>query len=168
MINRFRKFGFTTQDLVIITFLLLVFISGLVIKFSGWKNEKGFDYSVSDSKFEQQLKTDFSELEKNNLTALQNEKLLRLKTLSDSLASEKDKQEKEELIAKFEKKININLAYSADLQRLPGIGRVTADRIIEYREQNNGFEKIEDLMKVRGIGAKKFGKIKDLITVEGY
>jgi competence protein ComEA len=78
----------------------------------------------------------------------------------------KDEQEKEELLARFEKKININLAYTADLQRLPGIGKVTADRIIEYREQNNGFGKIEDLMKVRGIGAKKFGKIKDLITVE--
>jgi comEA protein len=166
MISRFRKFGFSSQDLVIITFLLFVFIAGLVIKFSGWKNEKRFDYSVSDSKFEQQIKNDFSELEKNNLTALQNEKLERLNKLSDSLSSAKDEQEKEELLARFEKKININLAYTADLQRLPGIGKVTADRIIEYREQNNGFGKIEDLMKVRGIGAKKFGKIKDLITVE--
>lgn len=166
MINRFRKFGFTTQDLVITAFLFLVFFSGLVIKLTGWKNAKSFDYSVSDSKFEQQLKTDFSEIGKNNLTALQNEKLSRLNFLSDSLTSEKDKQEKEELLAKFEKKININLAYTTDLQRLPGIGKVTADRIIEYREQNNGFSKIEDLMKVRGIGAKKFGKIKDLISVE--
>jgi hypothetical protein len=74
MISRFRKFGFSSQDLVIITFLLFVFIAGLVIKFSGWKNEKRFDYSVSDSKFEQQIKNDFSELEKNNLTALQNER----------------------------------------------------------------------------------------------
>jgi comEA protein len=166
MINRFRKFGFTSQDLIIITFLLLVFLAGLVIKLSGWKNTKSFDYSVSDFKFEQQLKSDFSGLEKNNLTALQNEKLSRLKSLSDSLTSEKDKQEKEELLAKFEKKININLAYTTDLQRLPGIGKVTADRIIEYREQNSGFAKIEDLMKVRGIGAKKFEKIKDLIKVE--
>jgi comEA protein len=166
MINRFRKFGFTSQDFVIIAFLLLVFIAGLVIKFSGWKNAKSFDYSVPDSKFEQQLKTDFSDLEKSNLTALQNEKLLMLNSISDSLTKEKDKQEKEELLAKFEKKININLAYTTDLQRLPGIGKVTADRIIEYREQNNGFSRIEDLMKVRGIGAKKFEKIKDLITIE--
>lgn len=166
MISRLRKFGFSSQDLVIITFLLLVFITGLIIKLSGWKNNKSFDYSVSDSKFEQQIKNDFSELEKNNLTALQNEKLERLNKISDSLSTAKDKQEREELLARFEKKININLAYTADLQRLPGIGRITADRIIEYREQNNGFGKIEDLMNVKGIGAKKFGKIKDLITVE--
>lgn len=166
MINRLRKFGFTSQDLVITAFLIFVFLSGLVIKFSGWKNTKSFDYSVTDSGFEQQLKADFSELEKNKLTELQNQKLSQLNSISDSLTKEKDKQEKEELLQEFEKKININLAYSADLQRLPGIGKVTADRIIEYREQNNGFSKIEDLMKVRGIGVKKFGKIKDLITTE--
>jgi len=166
MINRFRKFGFTSQDLIITAFLFLVFLAGLVVKLSGWKNAESFDYSVSDSKFEQQLKADFRGLEKNNFTALQNEKLSRLNFLNDSLISEKDKQEQEELLAKFEKKININLAYTADLQRLPGIGKVTADRIIEYREQNNGFARIEDLMKVRGIGVKKFEKIKDLITIK--
>ena len=166
MINRLRKFGFTGQDLVIITFLLIIFLAGLVIKLSGWKNPETYDYSVSDSKFEQQIKTDFAALEKNSLSSKQQEKLFLLKNISDSLSSEKDKQEKEELLSKFEKKININLAYTADLQRLPGIGRVTADRIIEYREQNNGFGRIEDLMKVKGIGVKKFEKIKDLITTD--
>lgn len=166
MINRLRKFGFTGQDLLIITFLLIIFLAGLAIKLSGWKNPEKYDYSVTDSKFEQQLKSDFSELEKNNLSEKQQEKLSLLRNISDSLSSEKDKQEKEELLAKFEKKININLAYTADLQRLPGIGKVTADRIIEFREQSNGFRRIEDLMKVKGIGIKKFEKIKDLITTD--
>jgi comEA protein len=166
MINRFRKFGFTGQDLLIVTFLLIIFLAGLAIKLSGWKNPETYDYSVTDLKFEQQLKNDFSELEKNSLNRDQQEKLLLLKNLSDSLSAEKDKQEKEELLAKFEKKININLAFTADLQRLPGIGKVTADRIIEFREQNNGFRRTEDLMKVKGIGVKKFEKIKDLITTD--
>jgi comEA protein len=166
MINRFRKFGFTGQDLAIITFLLIIFLAGLVIKLSGWKTPENFNYTVYDSKFEQQLKIDFSELEKNNLNRSQQDKLLLLKNLSDSLSAEKDKQEKKELLAKFEKKININLAYTSDLQRLPGIGKVTADRIIEFRELNNRFRKIEDLMKVKGIGVKKFEKIKDLITTD--
>ena len=168
MINRFRKFGFTGQDLVIITFLIIIFLAGLAIKLSGWKNPEKYDYSVTDSKFEQQLKSDFSELEKNSLSEKQQEKLSLLRSISDSLSSEKDRQEKEELLAKFEKKININLAYTADLQMLPGIGKVTADRIIEYREQNNRFSKIEDLMKVKGIGVKKFEKIKDLITTDNH
>jgi competence ComEA-like helix-hairpin-helix protein len=164
MINRFRKFGFTGQDLAIITFLLIIFLAGLVIKLSGWKTPENFNYTVYDSKFEQQLKSNFSGLGKSSLSRDQQDKLLLLKNLSDSISAEKDKQEKEELIAKFEGKININLAYTSDLQRLPGIGKVTADRIIEFREMNNGFGKIEDLMKVKGIGIKKFEKIKDLIS----
>jgi len=166
MINRLRKFGFTGQDLVIITFLLIIFLAGLAIKLSGWKNPGKYDYSITDSKFEQRLKSDFLELENNNLSEKQRKKLSLLRSISDSLSYEKDKQEKEELLAKFEKKININLAYATDLQRLPGIGKVTADRIIEYREQNSRFRRIEDLMKVKGIGIKKFEKIKDLITTD--
>jgi competence ComEA-like helix-hairpin-helix protein len=164
MINRFRKFGFTGQDLAIITFLLIIFLAGLIIRFSGWKTPENFNYTVYDSKFEQQLKSNFSELGKSSLSRDRLDKLLLLKNLSDSISAEKDKQEKEELLAKFEEKININLAYTSDLQRLPGIGKVTADRIIEFRELNNGFGKIEDLMKVKGIGIKKFEMIKDLIT----
>jgi len=39
---------------------------------------------------------------------------------------------------------------------LPGVGESMADKIIEYRKDHNGFKKIEDLMKVKGIGKKKF------------
>jgi comEA protein len=166
MIERFKKFGFTGQDLIIISFLLITFVSGIVIKITGWKQTQNFDYSNADSKFEMQLKDGFAELERNNLSSSETKKLELLEYLSDSLTARKDRQENEDLLAKFERKININLAFSADLQRLPGIGKVMADRIIEYREQNSRFEKIEDIMKVRGIGAKKFEKIKELITTE--
>jgi comEA protein len=162
----FKKSGFTGQDLIIISFLLITFTAGLVIKVIGWKETQNFDYSKADSKFEQQLKDRFAELEKNNISPSGNQKLALLKNLSDSLTAEKDRQENEDLLSRFDKKININLAFSTDLQRLPGIGKVTADRIIEYREQNSKFDKIEDLMKVKGIGAKKFEKIKELITTE--
>ena len=166
MLNRFRKFGFTKQDLFIIAFLLITFIAGLVIKLSGWQGSKEFDYSSSDQKFESQLKDAFKELPQSNLNAEQNEKLSLIKNLSDSLTAEKEIKNNEELKQKFEKKININLAYSADLQRLPGIGEVMADRIIEFREQKGKFDRIEDIMLVKGIGIKKFEKIKELITVE--
>ena len=43
--------------------------------------------------------------------------------------------------------------------------RSTAERIIEYREKNGGFKKVEDLMNVKGIGEKSFLKLKALITV---
>ncbi len=61
--------------------------------------------------------------------------------------------------------ININTVPAADLQRLPGIGANTAARIIEYRQKNGPFKKIEDLMNVRGVGEKKFLKLKANITV---
>lgn len=166
MIERFKKLGFTGQDFAVISFLLVTFLAGLAIRLSGWKKPADYNYSEPDSKFEQQIKKDFSELQKNEMTPQQSDKLLVLRNISDSLSAEKDKQEKENLLAKFDKKINLNNAYSADLQRLPGIGKVTADKIIEFREQVSRFEKIEDIMRVKGIGAKKFEKIKDLITVE--
>jgi len=166
MIERFKKLGFTGQDFAVISFLLVAFFAGLALKLSGWSKPADYDYTDSDSKFEQQLKKDFGELQKNELTPQQSGKLSLLRNINDSLSAEKDKQGKEDLLAKFDKKINLNLAYSADLQRLPGIGKVTADKIIEFREQVSRFERIEDIMKVKGIGPKKFEKIKDLITVE--
>ena len=61
--------------------------------------------------------------------------------------------------------INLNTATVAQLETIPGIGKATAERILEYRQKNGGFKKVEDLMNVRGIGEKSFLKIKPLITV---
>lgn len=62
-------------------------------------------------------------------------------------------------------KININTASAVELQNLPRIGPKVAQRIVDYRTQNGPFKKIEDIMKVRGIGEKVFDQIKDLIIV---
>jgi competence protein ComEA len=61
--------------------------------------------------------------------------------------------------------VDINQADLQLLQSLPGIGPVTAQRIVEYREENGRFERIEELMNVWGIGEKKFERLKELITV---
>jgi competence protein ComEA len=61
--------------------------------------------------------------------------------------------------------LNLNTATVSQLEALPGIGRSTAERILEYRDKSGGFKKIEDLMNVRGIGEKSFLKLKPLITV---
>jgi len=61
--------------------------------------------------------------------------------------------------------VNINTATVDELTSLPGVGPATAARIVEYREKNGGFKKVEDLMNVRGIGEKTFLKLKPLITV---
>jgi competence protein ComEA len=61
--------------------------------------------------------------------------------------------------------INLNAATLDQLETLPGIGRKTAERILEYRTKSGGFKRIEDLMNVKGIGEKSFLKIKPLIVV---
>ncbi len=62
-------------------------------------------------------------------------------------------------------KINLNTATLDILVTLPGIGEDKARKIIEYREQNNGFKTIEELKNINGIGDSTFDKLKDLITV---
>ena len=61
--------------------------------------------------------------------------------------------------------VNINTATAAELDSLPGIGAKTAARIVEYRQKNGPFKKIEELMNVRGVGEKNFLKLKAQITV---
>lgn len=61
--------------------------------------------------------------------------------------------------------VNLNTANVAQLEALPGVGRATAERIVEYRQKNGGFKKAEDLMNVRGVGEKSFLRLKPLVTV---
>ena len=61
--------------------------------------------------------------------------------------------------------VNLNSASVTQLQTLPGVGARTAQRIVEYRQKNGSFKKIEELMNVKGIGEKSFLKLKPLITV---
>jgi len=63
-------------------------------------------------------------------------------------------------------KVNINLAGASELDTLPGIGPVLAQRIIDYRQAHGPFSKPEDIKKVSGIGDTTFERLRDLITVE--
>ena len=61
--------------------------------------------------------------------------------------------------------VNINTASVAELDALPGVGSKTAALIIEYRQKNGPFKKIEELMNVRGVGEKNFLKLRAQISV---
>jgi comEA protein len=61
--------------------------------------------------------------------------------------------------------VNLNTATVSDLQALPGVGAATARLIIEHREKNGGFKKVEELMNIKGIGEKSFLKLKPMVTV---
>ncbi len=62
-------------------------------------------------------------------------------------------------------RININSASASELESLPRIGPKVAQRIVDFRTKNGNFKKVEEIMKVQGIGEKVFDQIKDLITV---
>ena len=62
-------------------------------------------------------------------------------------------------------KVNLNTATLAQLDALPGVGPVLAQRILDHREQQGGFRSVSDLRKVDGIGDARYEDLKDLVTV---
>ena len=80
-------------------------------------------------------------------------------------------QRKSQTHAHYQKKpihppiTNLNTAKPQQLQLLPGIGPKMAERIMEYRKTNRGFQTIEQVMDVKGIGEKKFAKMKAFLKV---
>jgi len=61
--------------------------------------------------------------------------------------------------------LDLNQASAQELEALPGIGAVLAQRVIAFRTSAGGFRTIADLREVKGIGSKKFDRIKSLVTV---
>ena len=72
----------------------------------------------------------------------------------------------EEIVETQPEMVNINIADIEELMTLPGIGEVRAAAIIDYRQQVGSFEKIEDIMNVKGIKTGIFSKINSLICVK--
>lgn len=165
MKNLLTKLNLTKKELAVIGFLFITFIAGVILKYSGWKNPGDYSYTESDREFDARVKQSFEELEKNNLTEQQRNKSDSIKKFADSLITQKDAP-KERKSLQPGRKININTALAGDLQLLPGVGEVTAERIIEYRESKGPFRKAEDLKKVKGIGDKKFEQLIQYITTE--
>ena len=64
------------------------------------------------------------------------------------------------------KKIDLNTAGIGELTLLPGIGRETALRIIEYRMENGAYGRVDELINVYGIGPKKLEKIRKYVRID--
>src|SRR5690242_4103846 len=83
---------------------------------------------------------------------------------SPLVAAAKQSQEPAAVASGAKPAINLNTATLDQLETLPGIGRKTAERILEHRTKVGSFKRIEELMNVKGIGEKSFLKLKPLIV----
>jgi len=70
-----------------------------------------------------------------------------------------------EALLKASSRLDLNRATATDFESLPGIGPVLAKRIVEYRTANGSFRTVDDLKRVKGIGAKKFAKVRPLLNI---
>lgn len=136
---------------------LVLFISilafGINIFFSD-SSEKEISVKVNDEEYKLPLGSTYEDLKELS------------GDISDDISDEAVLKNNDEIeTSKKEGKISINTATLEELITLPGIGEKTALKIIEYRETYGPFWTIEDLKNVKGIGDKKFEKLKEFISV---
>jgi len=137
-------FGFTRQEKSVIIFLIIIFTIG-----TGIITIRKLSYRDSADQF----KSRYSELDKEFSEISKNDSLLTI---------QKEKRENQTINLK----ININTAGEGELMKLPGIGTVLSKRIINYRNSIGKFKIVSEIIKIKGIGEKKFEKILPYIYIE--
>lgn len=161
--NLSKKFGFTKSEINVTLFLTAVFIVAFSAKHI-LKEEpvkKVYDYSSEDSLFyfsgeDEIIKEDKSEPDLSNIDYKQE--------VLDFNKRNFEKNTSSKLPA--EKSIDINNAGLEEIIKLPGIGKKTAEKIIEYRNLNGRFSALEDLLNIKGIGNSKLNNIKKYIFLQ--
>lgn len=143
-----EKIGFTQTEIKVTLLLLIIFIVGFTYKTffrnDGLKSYKNFDYSKEDSTFLN------SGSRIDTASSPDKENILEL--------NKRDKFPAKVIAA--ENSIDLNKAGVDVLITIPGIGKKTAENIIEQRAKLGGFRNINGLLKVKNIGIKKLDKIK--------
>ncbi len=152
-----EKIGFTETEIKVISFLIVIFSIGFGYKFFFIDNNqavyKYFDYSNQDSAF-------YSVIKNNN------RKKLKKGNISNQVDYKQEVSDFNKSKVIKNKTIEINKANIKTLVTIPGIGKKTAENIIKYRTDHNGIKKLNDLLKIKGIGKIKFTKIKKYLYIE--
>ncbi len=170
----FRNLSFTKSEVRVILFLTAVLTSGFAIKYYrqvvAGSVVKNYDYKGTDEEFKR-LSDNINHRTEDSGNSTENIEIADTSLINEMAASEDSLKSLKVIPAEdtntdlvFEV-IDINTASKEQLTGLPGVGESTAEKIISYRN-NNKFRKAEDIMNVKGIGKKKFGKMKNFIKTE--
>ena len=159
-------FGATKSELIFVAIILTGLLAGYIIRMSSENDNAGQSNSSLDA-FYKALDS-LAEVEKTTYTGadMHGNKIPEL-AAGDTVVKD---EESYGFPSKKKKSlpsgpVNINTATKSELSTLPGIGKKTAQRIIDYRE-NHPFRRPKDIMKVKGIGKKKYEKLREYIVVK--
>ncbi|PKL83865.1 MAG: hypothetical protein CVV24_02625 [Ignavibacteriae bacterium HGW-Ignavibacteriae-3] len=161
-----KKFGFTATETNVVFFILFACVIAVTLNIiKDKKNEKAFlefNYKIEDSLFNAASGDPGMADSTGNL---QEKKIASQPELLD-FTKEKFSGKISKINSSSLKKINLNKAGAAELNRLPGFGPKSVAAIIEYRSKKGGFKSINELLNIKGIGIKKLDKIRNLITLD--
>lgn len=151
--------------------MLLVLLGSLNLTLSPAEPFEDDDYLELEKQFEKRkaiLEAEENELMEqyypDDTAEAKDEFIVAMDTLPDDSTAEEVTRKASQNTLKG--RININTASVKDLETLPGIGPAYAQRIIEYRDENDGFETIEELKKIKGIAQKRLEKLKPFIKLK--
>ena len=157
--------GLAKYEISVLLFILGGLVAGLIIK--QFNNEKSYEHKLLNTHIYNTLDS-IAEVEKTTYigTDLSGDVVEELKNADTIVKNEEFfPNAKKKEIPSGDIKININSASRVELMKLPGVGEATADKIIDYRN-NSKFDSPEEIMKIKGIGIKKFEKMKEFIIVK--
>ena len=154
-------FGFTKQEVIILLIFLSGGITGMILRRTGTISLTGLRAQEGIQRANHIIDSILKAEDARVDSVLAGSMIL------DSMPSLLDKDIGVRFPKKEEKSpaiIDINSASKSALMNIPGIGPSTAEKILEYRKENI-FMNIEDIMNVKGIGGKKFEKMKQWLKV---
>ena len=156
------KLSITKSEAIIVLVLLSGLAAGTLVRYFGFS---GKDDMISQSAVYKTLDS-LAEVSRTTYTGtdVKNNPITEL-AKSDTVVAKESPFPKSKKLTTAEIKVNINSASKVELLKLPGVGEKTAINIIEQRK-SQPFRKAEDIMKIKGIGPKKYAKMQPFIDVK--